>query len=99
MKIDQSNLQSGAGASGVGGAQQTGQVQGGTGSQAGRGLKGYSNDSVQLSGLSEALRSYTSPSPERASAIEALGKDVRGGRYAIDNQAVSRGIIDEAFLQ
>jgi anti-sigma28 factor (negative regulator of flagellin synthesis) len=96
MKIDQSNLQSGAG---VGGAQQTGQVQGGAGSPSVRGLRGYTNDSVQLSGLSEALRSYTTPSPERANAIEALGKDVRAGRYPVDSQAVSRSIIEEAFLQ
>jgi hypothetical protein len=96
MKIDQSNLQSGAG---VGGTQQTGQVPGGSGTPSLRGLKGYGSDSVQLSGLSEALRSYTAPSPERASAIEALGKDVNSGRYPIDSQAVGRSIIDEAFLQ
>jgi anti-sigma28 factor (negative regulator of flagellin synthesis) len=97
MKIDQSNLQSGAG---VGGTQQGGQVQGvGGGGLSGRGLRGYGSDSVQLSNLSEALRSYTTPSPQRAAAIDALGKDVRGGRYTIDAQAVSRGIISEAFLQ
>jgi anti-sigma28 factor (negative regulator of flagellin synthesis) len=95
MKIDQSHLQTGAG---VAGTQQSGQVQPGGGSPSVRGLKGYLGDSVELSGLSAALRGYTTPSPERASAIEALGKDIQGGRYTVNPREVSRSIIDEAFL-
>ena len=95
MKIDQSHLQSGAG---VGGAQQTGQVPGGSGSSTGKGLKGYASDNVQLSGLSAALQGYTTQSPERASAIEALGNDVRSGKYNVDPQAVSRSLVNEALL-
>ena len=104
MKIDQSHLQpgSGVGGSGAAGTGALGNVngaQGGSGTQSGRGLRGHGNDSVELSGLSAALRGYSSESPERASALEALAKDVQGGRYSVDAKAVSRSIVNEALLQ
>jgi anti-sigma28 factor (negative regulator of flagellin synthesis) len=98
MKIDQQNiLQSG----GAGGAQQTGgaqQVKGGRGAGGARSAYGTGSDSVELSSLSEAVRAYTTPSPERALAVSAIGRDVQSGNYRIDPAAVSRGLIADAMI-
>ena len=53
---------------------------------------------MQLSSLSEAVRAYTTASPERAQAIAQLGRDVQKGNYQIDARAVSRGVINDALL-
>ncbi|HEY3742371.1 MAG TPA: flagellar biosynthesis anti-sigma factor FlgM [Bryobacteraceae bacterium] len=97
MKIDQQNVQQNRGA---GGAQQSGgaqQISGGKGTYSSRGY-GLGSDSVQLSSLSAAVRAYTTESPDRASSLQQLGQDVQTGRYQIDAQAVSQGIINDAFL-
>jgi len=97
MKIDQQNIQPNGG---TGGAQQTGgtqQVHGGRGGSSSRSAYGLGNDSVELSNLSEAVRSYTSDSPERSQALSQIGRDVRGGRYQVDSLAVSRGVIGDAL--
>ena len=98
MKIDQANIQQSGGA---GGAQQTGgaqQVKGGQGSSLSKSAYGLGSDSVQLSSLSEAVRAYTTESPERTQALQQLGRDVQRGTYQIDPQAVSQGVIADALL-
>ena len=68
MKIDQQNINQSGGA---GGAQQTGgaqQVKGGRGASSSKSAYGLGSDSVELSSLSEAVRAYTTESPERSHA-------------------------------
>jgi anti-sigma28 factor (negative regulator of flagellin synthesis) len=98
MKIDQQNLQQTGGA---GGAQQAGgsqQVTNGRGGSVTRSPYGFGSDSVELSSLSAAVRSYTTPSPDRASSLAQLGQVVQSGRYQVDARAVSQGLINDALL-
>lgn len=101
MKIDPQNIPQ---SNGAGGSQQTGNTQRADSASA-RGISafarsnyGLGTDSVELSNLSSAVQVYTSGSPERTSALNQIGKDVQTGRYRIDNQAVSQGIIADALL-
>lgn len=97
MKIDQSNIQQ---SGGTGGAQQAGsaqQVRGGSGASS-KSAYGLGSDSVQLSSLSEAVRAYTTESPQRSQAISQLGRDIQKGSYQIDPRAVSKSVIAEALL-
>ena len=98
MKIDQSNIQQGGGAGGAQQASGAHQVKGSPGASSSRSAYGLGSDSVQLSSLSEAVRAYTTASPERAQAIAQLGRDVQKGNYQIDARAVSRGVINDALL-
>ena len=99
MKIDQANIQQSGGA---GGAQQTGgaqQVRGSQGATSSRSAYGLGSDSVSLSSLSEAVRSYTTAdSPERSHAIAQIVRDIGNGKYQIDPRAVSQGVIADAQL-
>ncbi len=98
MKIDQQNINQSGGA---GGAQQTGaaqQVKGGRGASSSKSAYGLGSDSVELSSLSEAVRAYTTESPERSQAIAQIGRDIQKGSYQIDSLAVSRGVIHDALL-
>ena len=98
MKIDQQNLQQSGGA---GGAQQAGGAQkvgSGGGTSSSRSAYGLGNDSVELSSLSEAVRAYTTESPERALALAQLGRDVESGKYQVDAAAVGRSVIADAEL-
>ena len=98
MKIDQQNIQQSGGA---GGAQQTGgaqQVKGGRGASSSKSAYGLGSDSVELSSLSEAVRAYTTESPERSQGISQIGRDLQKGNYQIDSLAVSRGVIADALL-
>ena len=95
MKIEQQNLQQ------TGGAQQTGgseQVKGGRATASSKGAYGLGSDSVELSSLSEAVRAFTTESPERTSSVEQLGRVVQNGTYQINSLEVSRGVIADAFL-
>ena len=99
MKIDQQqNLQQSGGA---GGAQQAGgaqPVKTGRGASSSTSAYGLGSDSVELSSLSEAVRAYTTESPERAQAVAQIGQDIAQGNYQIDSLAVSRGVIADALL-
>ena len=95
MKIDQQNVNQSGGA---GGAQQTGGVTGGRGGASSKSAYGLGSDSVELSSLSEAVRAYTTESPERSQAISQIGKDIQKGNYQVDSLAVSRGLIADALL-
>ena len=99
MKIDPQNIPQSNGAGASQQTQQADQVNGGRGSAVfAKGPYGLGADSVQLSNLSAAVRVSTTGSPERTSALNELGKDVQTGRYRIDNQAVSHGIIADAMI-
>src|SRR5450432_1215209 len=98
MKIDQQNIQQSGGA---GGAKQTTgaeQVKGGKGASSSRSAYGLGGDSVELSSLSEAVRAYTTSSPERSQSLAQIGRDLQRGTYQIDSLAVSRGLVTDALL-
>jgi anti-sigma28 factor (negative regulator of flagellin synthesis) len=98
MKIDQQNTQQSGGASG---AQQTAgaqQVKGGRGTSSSRSAYGLGGDSVELSSLSEAVRAYSTESPDRSLALSQIGRDVHKGSYQVDSLSVSRGVIADALL-
>ena len=98
MKIVQQNIQQ---SGGTGGAQQTGgpqQVKGGQGASSSKSAYGLGSDSVELSSLSEAVRAYTSASPERSQALAQIAQDVQKGTYQVDAAAVSRGLITDALI-
>jgi flagellar biosynthesis anti-sigma factor FlgM len=94
MKITDSNL------NGVSTpAQQSGQVSGG--GSAGRGTAAsraeFRDDRVQLSDLSSTLKSLSADSPERQEKVARLAETYNAGRYQVQPQQISQGIIADAF--
>ena len=93
MKIPDSNLNAVTTPS-----HQTGQVggSGASGRTTGTARNEAPDDRVQLSDLSETLKSLAADSPEREARVAQLAAEYRAGRYQPDPQATSRGIIDDA---
>jgi anti-sigma28 factor (negative regulator of flagellin synthesis) len=68
----------------------------GEGRQAGRASRGPGQDAVELSGLSERLRTSAAADPER---LERLSEAVAAGRYRVDSREVSRRIVAEMLAR
>lgn len=101
MRINDQNLQGlgGTGASGLGSTNRAGGTEGVNGSRSGGRTESTSSDGdrVQLSGLSQALRTEIEDTPERVEKVARLQEAVQSGTYQADAGVVGSKLIDEAL--
>jgi anti-sigma28 factor (negative regulator of flagellin synthesis) len=90
MKIDQQNL-----AATNSGAARTSDVGAASLSKSGaRTSASEGGDSVEISGLSRVIQSYSS---QRAAKVQQLKAQVGSGQYAADPAVVSRALVNESL--
>ena len=56
-------------------------------------------DRVEISALSDQLRTLATNSPDRADRVEQLSAEYRAGRYQADSLATGKGIIRDAVAR
>ena len=63
----------------------------------GYGADGDGDDQIDLSGLSRALNSAQSDSPERVAKVEQLAAIYAKGNYSSDPAEISRRVVEDAL--
>jgi anti-sigma28 factor (negative regulator of flagellin synthesis) len=99
MKINDANV-AGLGSQGIGKApeaEQGARVRQGRIGDGASSSTDNSTDKVELSNLSEVLRTSESESPERAAHLERLSAEVTAGRYNVDSGEISKKLIQDSI--
>jgi anti-sigma28 factor (negative regulator of flagellin synthesis) len=95
MRVNDPNTSASIG--GLGGTKETQPGIQGRSAPASEAPRGDSEDRVQLSQLSAALRAADVESPERTAFLERLSAKVASGEYHVDSLELSRKLIRDAL--